>query len=135
MAGRPRDSEAVIVEKWPRLYVSDLKLDEASLLRGRVNLTLTLDGVTLHTEVPLTITHPHYGGSRCWFLCPRCSRRVGVLFVVERVTAVDVFACRVCMSARYLSEMRKGRSERMICMGMLERYIAEKNGTRLRLLG
>jgi hypothetical protein len=37
------------------------------------------------------------------------------------------------MTARYLSEMRKGRSERMICMGMLERYIAGKNGTRLRL--
>ena len=135
MAGRPGASDAVIVEKWPRLYVSDIKLDEASLLRGRVNLTFTLDGVSLPTEVRLTFTHAHFGGSRCWFLCPRCSRRVGVLFVVERVTAVDVFACRVCMSARYLSEMRKGRSERMVCMRMVERYIAKGNGTRLRFGG
>ena len=133
MAGRPGSSDAVIVEKWPRLYVSDLKVDEASMLQRRVNLALTLDGVTLPTEVRLTVTHPHYGGSRCWFRCPRCSRRVGVLFVVELVTAVDVFACRVYMSARYLSEMRKGQSARMACMRMVERFIAEGNGTRLRL--
>ena len=29
-------------------------------------------------------TFCHYGGERLWFLCPRCNRRVGVLWVGEQ---------------------------------------------------
>ena len=128
---RPRSSQTVIVEKWPRVYASDIRaLDSAVVKRGTLELTLTLDGVAVPAEIQFVVNSQ---GLLRWFICPQCSRRVGFLLIAEHPAPYDAFVCRACLGARYLSELRKGRSERMICMGMLERYIAEKNDTRLRL--
>jgi hypothetical protein len=126
---RPRSSQTVIVEKWPRLYASDVRaLDPAVVKRGTLELTLTLDGVAVPAEIQFVVNSQ---GLPRWFICPRCSRRVGFLLIAEHPAPYEAFVCRACLGARYLSELRKGRSEKMICMGMLERFVAEKNSTRL----
>lgn len=51
-----------------------------------------------HT-IPLAWTLCHYGGSRPWFLCPQCARRVAVLALLGRW-----FACRHCARLPYASQ-------------------------------
>ena len=46
----------------------------------------------------LTTTTPRFGGFRYWFLCPRCGRRAGKLYHVER------WACRRCHNLAYQSQ-------------------------------
>jgi hypothetical protein len=54
---RPRSSQTVIVEKWPRLYASDVRaLDPAAVKRGTLDLTLTLDDVAVPAEIQFVLT-------------------------------------------------------------------------------
>ena len=46
----------------------------------------------------LTTTTPRFGGLRYWLLCPRCGRRVGKLYLVDR------WACRRCHNLSYQSQ-------------------------------
>lgn len=52
----------------------------------------TVQGVAL-TETPL-----HFGGSRKWFICPKCRERRGVLYAHKRI------ACRSCFDLAYASQ-------------------------------
>ena len=58
------------------------------------------DGVSRTTwgGFALTTTTPRFGGLRYWFLCPRCGRRVGKLYHLER------WACRRCHDLAYPSQ-------------------------------
>lgn len=49
-------------------------------------------------RVTIERTTCHYGGSRAWFLCPCCSKRVGKLY------GGKVFACRHCHDLAYKSQ-------------------------------
>ncbi len=46
-------------------------------------------------------TFPQYGGRRIWFLCPRCGRRRGVLYMGWGV------ACRECLDLAYPCEQSR----------------------------
>lgn len=58
--------------------------------------------------VPLTYTPCNYGGSRVWFLCPCCGRRVAKLY------GGAIYACRHCHKLAYQSqrETQDGRALR-----------------------
>lgn len=67
---------------------------------GSVTLTSNADLLTVTGQLKgkpwdqsfaITRTPSHFGGSRPWFLCPYCSRRVGKLYIGN-----DGFACRKC---------------------------------------
>ncbi len=62
--------------------------------------------------VYLESTPCHYGGSRKWFLCPLCNRRVGVL-----CGAGKLFLCRHCYQLPYSSQRESG----------LDRLISQKH--------
>ena len=49
-------------------------------------------------RVTIERTSCHYGGSRAWFLCPCCHKRVGKLY------GGKVFACRHCHDLGYKSQ-------------------------------
>jgi hypothetical protein len=51
------------------------------------------------TLVPLAHTPCHYGGTRPWFLCPGCGRRVAVLYLLH-----SRFVCRRCGDVGYIVE-------------------------------
>ncbi len=78
-------------------------------LRGlSVTLTLTgLDGTRTRIDVDLTTTEPYFGGSRLWFLCPRCERRAGKLYIGEEPWQVG---CQACLRLVYQTQYRKSRA-------------------------
>ena len=49
-------------------------------------------------HIALTYTECNYGGTRPWFICPQCSRRVGVLY------SRCLFLCRHCTNVAYTSK-------------------------------
>ncbi|HEY7416430.1 MAG TPA: hypothetical protein VH593_14650 [Ktedonobacteraceae bacterium] len=57
-------------------------------------------GRNMRYRVMLTRTTPNYGGSRLWFLCPRCSRRSGRLYLAPGQL---MYLCRICADLTYQS--------------------------------
>ena len=55
-----------------------------------------------------------YGGRRPWLLCPKCGRRVRVLYLAEH----SIFSCRACAKLNY-------RSTRQTKLERLERQVEE----------
>lgn len=49
--------------------------------------------------IPLSTTHPHFGGERVWFLCD-CGRRSANLYLPGGQT---IFRCRLCCDLTYQS--------------------------------
>ena len=66
-----------------------------------LNYTVTLDGQSGHISdrVHLIYRPCNFGGARPWFGCPRCARKVAVLYL-----RVGRFACRHCQSVAYSSQ-------------------------------
>lgn len=67
---------------------------------GAVALSFTVNGEPVRQFIQAQQTACHFGGSRSWFACPRCGRRVAVLFL--RGTAG--FVCRHCGRVAYGSQ-------------------------------
>jgi hypothetical protein len=87
-----------------RIDMSDLRAAHAGL-----QYTLTETGERLDYRVELVSTRPHYGGLRCWFLCPvaggACRRRVRKLYLPP---GGKYFACRHCCCLSYTSQREDG---------------------------
>lgn len=58
-------------------------------------------GAATDVECPIGIveTPCHYGGTRPWFVCPRCGGRCAVVYFGGRV-----YACRKCLDIAYASQ-------------------------------
>lgn len=66
---------------------------------GHACLTYTHNGTPICDGVSITHTACTYGGARPWFMCPRCDRRAGVLFMRS-----GRFMCRDCGRVAYASQ-------------------------------
>jgi len=75
---------------------------ESMLLSYRKKST----GEVVEQRVQLQTTPCHLGGQRHWFSCPRCSRRVAVLYAPGRY-----FACRQCGGLGYPTQ-KEGAGDR-----------------------
>lgn len=64
-----------------------------------LTLDYTADGEPKHQRIAIMRTGCHYGGSRPWFGCPMCWRRVAVLYY-----RAGRFACRHCNRIAYLTQ-------------------------------
>lgn len=64
-----------------------------------ITLSFTIDGTRVRNELPIIRTACNYGGSRPWFACPCCGRRVAKLFL-----RAQRFACRHCQRLSYASQ-------------------------------
>ena len=67
-----------------RLYIESLDLDSGH-------------------RIDLVTSSTRYGGLRYWFRCPKCQKRVGVLY-----QGPDGLSCRVCVGYRYRGSRYKG---------------------------
>jgi len=72
-----------------------------------LRLVYSVNGEPTQERVPLDWTACNYGGARPWVLCPRCSRRVAILYGGRR------FLCRHCHGLTYAST-RQDASDRAI---------------------
>lgn len=91
-------------------------------LMAEVMMSADQDRIVIHTNpeqhIPLTSTTCHYGGSRYWFQCPRCKKRVAILYSFN-----GPFSCRTCLRVAYYSQSETG----------LDRLIRKKNKLRRQL--
>lgn len=85
-----------------------------------VALIYSLSGEPMEQRVQIQRTACHYGGMRSWFGCPRCSRRVAVLYLRNLG-----FACRRCNRIAYGSQSDDalGRASRR--QAKIERRLGE----------
>ena len=83
----------------------------------------TKDGKHVEELVGLDLTACHFGGTRAWFLCPRCSRRVAVLFAGRR------FWCRHCHGIAYAVENEDAISRLLRRSNKLRERVKAKAGT------
>ena len=57
------------------------------------------------SKVELTSDKVNFGGYRYWFICPNCSSRCGVLYILQ-----EVCGCNKCLAIAYASQNRtKGK--------------------------
>lgn len=59
-------------------------------------------------KITLATSRTGNGGTRFWFTCPNCGRRVGVLM---RHPSIDLLGCRSCLSLIYAKQRFKGMPE------------------------
>jgi len=83
----------------------------------------TRAGEQVDELVDLDRTLCNYGGMRTWFLCPRCGRRVGVLFAGRR------FWCRHCYGIAYAVENEDKISRLLRRSNKLRERVQAKAGT------
>ena len=83
----------------------------------------TRTGEQVDELVDLDRTPCTYGGARTWFLCPRCGRRVGVLFAGRR------FLCRHCHGIAYAVENEDKISSLLRRSNKLRERVQAKAGT------
>lgn len=81
-------------------------------------LSFSSDGTPVNQEVRIVRTACNFGGSRPWFNCPRCWRRVGVLFL-----RADSFMCRHCGRVAYASQSEDDMGRAWIKQRKLERRL------------
>ena len=60
------------------------------------------------TPISFKTSRTAFGGTRHWFACPACGRRVGVLFVHPISNAIG---CRICLGLEYRKRRFKGMVE------------------------
>ncbi len=58
-----------------------------------------------NTPVELTESNTCFGGTRLWFKCPICSKKVGNIY------KGDVIGCRKCLNLKYRGSRYKGMIE------------------------
>ncbi len=63
-----------------------------------VHLDFQRDGEPERVELDLEHTACRYGGERPWFTCPRCRRRVAIVYLARNP------GCRKCLALRYPSQ-------------------------------
>ena len=76
----------------------------------RLAYTVTASGSepeVVSQQVDLTWTACYYGGHRPWFVCPRCGRRVAILYGRSR------FGCRACQRLAYPSQNESAADRQM----------------------
>jgi hypothetical protein len=90
--------------QWTWGYYDDKSTISIAALAGSLRLTFRVkdnggkDWQSVEQYVEIERTPCNYGGTRPWFLCPRCGRRVSVLY------GAKAFYCRACHCIAYQSQ-------------------------------
>lgn len=85
---------------------------------GAARLNYSSGGVLVCQDIRISETVCHFGGTRPWFQCPRCGRRVGVLFLRS-----GTFMCRHCGRVAYASQSQDDMGRAWIKQRKLERRL------------
>ena len=66
-----------------------------------LDLNYQYRGKAYDYSIQVSKTPCNYGGYRHWWLCPKCSKRVSVLY------CAGVYVCRHCIGANYGSQLQQ----------------------------
>jgi hypothetical protein len=90
------------LSNYPRLSISRYRdqlrqTDKAN----KVDVNYSYRGKSYRYPIQLTKTSCNYGGHRYWWLCPKCSKRVAVLY------CAGTYVCRHCIGCNYGSQLQQ----------------------------
>ena len=90
------------LSNYPRLSIAAYRdqlrqTDKAN----KVDVNYSYRGKSYRYSVQLTKTSCNYGHYRHWWLCPKCSQRVSVLY------CAGLYVCRHCIGANYGSQLQQ----------------------------
>lgn len=102
---KPNDfGKKLLVENCQKIEINDfIRLSNKQLKELIIKSSLELEGVSILLNSSIT----GFGGTRLWFSCPLCNKRVGVLY---RHPTSQILGCRSCLRLDY----RKHRYSKMI---------------------
>lgn len=101
----PNDLGNNITEYCQKIDINKLVKDvsreiKGQLLKSEINL--------LGIKIGLRTSKTRFNGSRIWFVCPMCKRRVGIIY--KNPTDL-LIGCRKCLNLRYKKQRYKGMIE------------------------
>ena len=91
----PVQHEKFTVEECGSININELMRKIKNLLKEEL-LKIELEG--LGNNIKLTSSKTGRGGTRYWFFCPQCNKRIGVLY---RIPGSNSFQCRHCGNLQY----------------------------------
>jgi len=95
----------ILVEDCQKIKIKDfLKVCRTELKRMILSSEIEMMG----TNIDLTTSKTCFNGTRFWFVCPLCHRRVGVLFTHPITNNIG---CRTCLRLDYGKRRYKGMIE------------------------
>lgn len=97
------------MRKTGKLTLEDLSKRSIKSLSRKIEAALNGAIAGTFEGLPVTATQCNYGGLRYWWQCPKCGRRVGVLYALP--WKFKEWACRHCHEAVHESS-RAGRYKR-----------------------
>lgn len=90
------------LSNYPRLSISRYRDQlRQSRTASSIEVNYSYRGKSYRYSVQLTKTSCNYGNFRHWWLCPKCSQRVSVLY------CAGVYVCRHCINAPYGSQLQQ----------------------------
>lgn len=102
----PNDfSKKLLTEQCQKIRISDfVKASKEQLKEVLIKSSLEAEGY----NVLLNRSKTGFGGSRFWFSCPQCNKRIGVLY---KHPVSQILACRTCLGLDYRKH-RDGNSSK-----------------------
>ncbi len=97
-----------VVEDCHKLKVDELVSEALKSLKLRL---LQSQIQVLGVDVSITTSRTKFNGERLWFSCPRCNKRIGVLF---KHPTSKIVGCRTCLNLKYKKQRFKGMIEASI---------------------
>jgi len=103
---KPNDfGKKFLVEECQKISISVLVKQANNRLReALLSSEIEITGMKLE----LTTSPVHFGGTRYWFKCPLCQKRVGTMFIHPLNTQTG---CRTCLGLDYRKRRFKGMLE------------------------
>ncbi len=93
------------VETCPKIKIYDLlKQCREEFKKKMISSQLKMMGI----NIELIGSGTKFNGTRFWFKCPVCERRIGVLF---KHPVSQSIGCRLCLNIRYKKQRYKGMIE------------------------
>lgn len=88
------------LSNYPKLLISEYcEQIKKSASQHSVMMSYQHQGRHYSYQVEVTTTPCNYGGNRYWWHCPKCSKRVAVLYCAGK------YVCRHCIGANYQSQL------------------------------
>ena len=89
------------LNNYPRLSISSYREQLRQGKADSIELCYSYGGKSYSYSIKLDNTACHYGNYRHWWLCPKCSKRVSVLY------CAGLYVCRHCIGASYQSQLQQ----------------------------
>ena len=89
------------LNNYPRLSISQYREQLKQGSAQSIKVSYSYRNKSYSYSIKLSKTACNYGNYRYWWLCPKCSKRTGVLY------CAGSYVCRHCIGANYHSQLQQ----------------------------